>query len=102
MCVQTGGHDPGNTCQPLLWPGELGLGHQVWTSDITYQHSGEGWLYLCVVRDGCSRRMLGWAMDSRQGPGMVEQALTMARTLCGVIPKTWCAMPIGVLWGTSQ
>ena len=52
--------------------GEL---NRVWISEITYLRTGEGWwLYLCVVRDGCSRRMPGWAMDSRQDSDLVERA----------------------------
>lgn len=47
--------------------GEL---NRVWVSDVTYLRTGEGWLYLCVVRDGCSRRVLGWAMDSHQDTGL--------------------------------
>ncbi|AEX68213.1 transposase-like protein [Corynebacterium diphtheriae C7 (beta)] len=42
---------------------------------------GEGWLYLCVVRDGHSRRVLGWAMDSVHNTVLVERALRMAYTL---------------------
>jgi putative transposase len=38
---------------------------QVWTSDITYLRTGQGWLYLCAARDGCSRRVIGWAIDER-------------------------------------
>ncbi|MGO3221611.1 MULTISPECIES: IS3 family transposase [Micrococcales] len=53
----------------------------VWISDITYLRTGEGWLYLCAVRDACSRRVLGWAMDAHQRTDLVERALRMAHTL---------------------
>lgn len=58
----------------------------VWISDITYLRTREGWLYLCAVRDGCSRRVLGWAMDSVQNTDLVERALRMAHTLRGELP----------------
>lgn len=60
--------------------GELDL---VWISDITYLRTGEGWLYLCAVRDAHSRRVIGWAMDARQDTDLVERALRMAHTLRG-------------------
>jgi putative transposase len=59
----------------------------VWISDITYLRTGEGWLYLCAVRDACSRRVLGWAMDSTQTASLVERALRMAYILRGGGPK---------------
>ncbi|KLU09351.1 transposase [Kocuria sp. SM24M-10] len=58
----------------------------VWISDITYLRTGEGWLYLCVVRDGCSRRVLGWAMDTVQTTDLVERAVRMAHTLRAGVP----------------
>src|SRR5690625_667742 len=58
----------------------------VWTSDITYLHTGEGRLYVAAVRDGHSRRVLGWAMDERQDAGLVDRALRMAHTLRGTVP----------------
>lgn len=59
----------------------------MWMSDITYLRTGEGWLYLCAIRDGHSRRVLGWAMDSVQDSHLVERALRMAYTLRGEVPE---------------
>lgn len=55
--------------------GEL---NKVWTSDITYLATAEGWLYLCAVRDGCSRRVLGYAFSDSLHTDVVEQALRRA------------------------
>ncbi|HCG3146404.1 TPA: IS3 family transposase [Corynebacterium striatum] len=60
--------------------------NRVWMSDITYLRTSEGWLYLCVIRDGHSRRVLGWSMDSVQDSYLVERALRMAYTLRGDVP----------------
>lgn len=64
--------------------GEL---NRVWISDITYLRTGEGWLFLCVVRDACSRRVLGWAMDTHQNTDLVERALRTAKILRGNVPS---------------
>jgi len=52
----------------------------VWTSDITYLATDEGWLYLCAVRDGCSRRVLGYAFADSLHTDVVESALRRAVT----------------------
>lgn len=52
----------------------------VWTSDITYLATGEGWLYLCAVRDGCSRRVIGYAFAETLHTDVVETALRRAVT----------------------
>jgi transposase InsO family protein len=39
--------------------------NRVWVSDITHIPTTEGWLYLAVVMDLCSRRVVGWSMSSR-------------------------------------
>ena len=55
-------------------------------SDITYLRTGDGWTYLCAIRDGHSRRVLGWAMDSVQDSHLVERALRIAYILRGKVP----------------
>lgn len=62
---------------------DRGVLDAVWTSDITYLATGEGWLYLCAVRDGCSRRVLGWAIAESLHTDVVEQALRRAVTMRG-------------------
>jgi len=59
---------------------DTGALNKVWTSDITYLPTGEGWLYLCAVRDGCSRRVLGYAFSNNLHTDLVEQALRRAVT----------------------
>lgn len=46
--------------------------NRVWLSDITYIWTSEGWLYLAVVLDACSRRPVGYAMAER-----LDQSLTL-------------------------
>jgi len=50
----------------------------VWVSDITYIATTEGWLYLAVVLDLCSRRVVGWAMSSHLSKDLVLGAFWMA------------------------
>jgi putative transposase len=49
-----------------------------WTADITYVWTLEGWLYLAVVMDLCSRQIVGWAMDKRMKKKLTLEALAMA------------------------
>jgi transposase InsO family protein len=49
-----------------------------WVSDLTYIPTREGWLYLAVVLDLYSRRIVGWAMDSHMTSELVCRALQMA------------------------
>lgn len=49
-----------------------------WVTDITYLATAEGWLYLAVVLDLFSRRVVGWATSDRLGEGVALEALGMA------------------------
>jgi len=50
----------------------------VWTVDITYVWTLEGWLYLAVVLDLHSRQVVGWAMNKRMKKQLTLDALAMA------------------------
>jgi putative transposase len=52
--------------------------NQVWTSDITYLWTGEGWLYLAIVLDLFNREVIGWSLKPRMTTDIVTDALTMA------------------------
>ena len=51
---------------------------ELWVADITYISTGEGFLYLAVVVDAYSRRVIGWAMAARMKTQLVLDALEMA------------------------
>ena len=51
---------------------------RVWVSDITYVPTREGWLYLAVVLDLASRRVVGWSMRSTLEAELATDALQMA------------------------
>ena len=52
--------------------------NEKWVSDITYCWTEEGWLYLAVVMDLYSRKVVGWAMSERMTKKLVIDALQMA------------------------
>lgn len=57
---------------------------QVYASDVTYIWTSEGWLYLAVVIDLFSRKIVGWSMSARLKADLVCDALKMA---------FWCRRP---------
>lgn len=55
--------------------------NQIWAGDITYLKTGEGWMYLAIVMDLYSRRIVGWAINKRMTTGLICQAMVMAYNL---------------------
>jgi transposase InsO family protein len=52
--------------------------NQAYVADITYIHTRQGWLYLAIVLDLATRKVVGWSMSERMKAGLVCDALTMA------------------------
>jgi len=52
--------------------------NRAWAADITYLSTAEGWLYLAVVMDLASRRIVGWSMSERLHAELVCRALPAA------------------------
>jgi len=55
------------------------LPDQVWVVDITYLQTAEGWVFLAVILDACSRKVVAWAMAACLETSLVTQALERAR-----------------------
>ena len=67
--------------------------NQLWVADITYIRTGSGFLYLAVVLDAFSRRVVGWAMKTHLRTQLVLDALEMA---------LWQRRPQGVIHHSDQ
>ena len=52
--------------------------HVLWVADMTYIPTWEGFLYLAVVTDACSRKVVGWAFGVQMTADLVISALNMA------------------------
>lgn len=52
--------------------------NEKWAGDITYVSTGQGWLYVAVLMDLYSRRIVGWAMDEQVTTTLTVTALEMA------------------------
>lgn len=55
--------------------------NQVWAGDVTYLKTGEGWMYLAIVMDLFSRRIVGWQIDRRMTTDLVSRAMIRAYNL---------------------
>lgn len=55
--------------------------NEVWAGDVTYLRAAEGWIYLAVVMDLYSRRIVGWAIDKRMKQDLASRAMVMAHNL---------------------
>ena len=51
---------------------------RLWVSDITYVRTWEGWLYVAVILDAFSRRVVGWAIADHLRTELATDALRMA------------------------
>ena len=53
----------------------------LWLTDITEHPTAEGKLYMCAIKDACTNRVIGWAIDSRMKARLAVAALEMAVAL---------------------
>ena len=52
--------------------------NRIWLADITYNATGEGWLYLAAVLDMATRKIVGWSMRGHMRTDLPLAALMMA------------------------
>jgi transposase InsO family protein len=79
---------------------------RVWLADLTYIRTAEGWLYLAVVLDLFSRRVVGWAMADHLGHELALAALDMAiarrRPAPGLIHHSDRGVQLGFKWSSQH
>ena len=63
--------------------------NEKWVSDVTFIPTRKGWLFLAVIMDLYSRKIVGWSMGEKNSTQLIEDALTMAaaqrRNIQGVL-----------------
>ncbi|MBL0320585.1 MAG: IS3 family transposase [Alphaproteobacteria bacterium] len=69
---------------------EVKRANRVWTSDITYIWTAFGWVYLAVILDLFSRRIVGWSVSDKPDTTLVKSALSKAIRLRR--PRRWRLM----------
>jgi putative transposase len=52
--------------------------NKAWVADITYIHTGQGWLFAALVMDLFSKKIVGWALDTHMAQGLTQEALRVA------------------------
>lgn len=57
---------------------DIATPNTVWVGDITYHWTDEGWLYTAIVKDLCTKDVVGYAMSKRMTKGLVIKAMQMA------------------------
>jgi putative transposase len=67
-----------NRVERAFAPPAIGAPDRLWVADISYVATADGWLYLAVVLDAFSRRVVGWATADHLRAELVIEALNMA------------------------
>ena len=62
----------------LRWPFKAAFPDQIWVTDVTFIPTRSGWLYLAVMIDLHTRRVVGWSMKDRPNQELVNETLMMA------------------------
>lgn len=80
----------------------VGTLNRAWAGDITYLWTNEGWLYLAVVMDVGSRRVIGWSFRKTLDTPLVTGALDMALGVRAPRPGLICHSDRGSQYGSDD
>ena len=75
--------------------------NEKWLGDITFIPTGEGWLYLAVILDAYSRKVVGWQVEEHLETSLVTEALKQARQRRGHAPGLLHHSDRGVQYASS-